>query len=87
MKVSDFVNTLNDDEKVRWKTRSGLLEVLSDKLKPQNNEMMVSLQYCKLTRQQNENADKWTGWLRIKANEFEYKRRSEAEITVHKWHN
>ena len=30
-----------------------LLEVLCDKFKPKQNEIILSLQYCKLTREQN----------------------------------
>ena len=33
----------------------------------------MSLLYCKLTREQNKNAEDWTGSLRIKTNECEYK--------------
>ena len=35
-------------------------------------EKNLSLQYCKLIREQNENAEKWMGYLRIKVNECGY---------------
>ena len=38
-------------------TRMRLLEVLSEKFKPQYIETIVSLQYCKLIRKQNDNAE------------------------------
>ena len=37
--------------------------------------MILSLQYCKITRQQNTNAEKWMGHLRIKANACKYKKK------------
>ena len=40
---------------------TGLFKVLSDKFKPQHNEMILSLQYCKLVRQQKENTKEWIG--------------------------
>ena len=42
--------------------------MLSDKFKPQHNDTIVSLKYWKLYREQNENAEEWTGHLRIKGN-------------------
>ena len=46
----------------------GLFEVKSEKFKPQCNETILSLQYCKLIRQQSEQAEELVGYLRIKAN-------------------
>ena len=46
-----------------------------DKCKPQHNETIVSLQYCKLAREQNENAKEWIGHLGKKLNEYGYKKR------------
>ena len=34
---------------------------------------MLSLQYCKLTREQNENLGEWMGHFKFKANEYGYK--------------
>ena len=45
------------------------LEAIDDKLKTQHNETVLSLQYCKLAREQNENDKEWMGHLRLKASE------------------
>ena len=50
-----------------------LFEVLSEKFKPKHNETILPLQFCKLIRQQNKNADEGMGHLRIKANELKNK--------------
>ena len=55
-----------------------LLEVLSDKFKPQHNETVLSLQYCKLTREQNENAEDWMVNLIIKENEYGTQKKTEG---------
>ena len=39
--------------------------------------MIISLQYCKLTRQQNETAKELMGHYRINANEFGYKEKED----------
>ena len=51
----------------------GLLETLKSKFRPQHNEASLSLQYCKLSRQNNENSKQWGGRLRIMAAECNYK--------------
>ena len=48
--------------------------MLSNKFKPQHNETILSLHYCKVTRAQNKNAKEWIGYLKVKANEFRYKK-------------
>ena len=50
-----------------------LFKGLRKMLKSQYNETVLSLQYCKLTKEQNDNADEWMGCLRLKANECDYK--------------
>ena len=35
--------------------------------------MIISLQYCKLVREQKENAREWMGHLRMKANKCSYR--------------
>ena len=54
------VKMLNDEEQEKYKTSAGLFGVLSDKFKPEHNEMILSLQYCKLAIEQNEEAE--NGW-------------------------
>ena len=68
-----FVQTLNDEEQVKCRTSMGLLEVFSEKFKPQHNERILSLKYCKWIREENENAMKWMCYLRIKINKCGYR--------------
>ena len=53
------------------------------KMKPQQNETIFSLKYCKLIRQQSENAGEWMACFRIKANEYKYKERWESKRTIY----
>ena len=65
--------TLNDEEQERCKTIMGLFGVLSEKFNPQHNEAILFLKYCKIIREQSENAEKCNGHLRLTAYEHEYK--------------
>ena len=58
-----FVQTLNDEEEEKCKTSSGLFEVLNGEFRPQQNEMILSLQYCRLSREINRNVKEWMGHL------------------------
>ena len=51
----------------------GSMKYWVKKFKPQHDETMLSLQYCKPIRQQSDNAEEWKSYLRIKANECKYK--------------
>ena len=51
----------------------GMLEVSSEKFKAWHNETFLLLQYCKLKREQNENAKELMDCLRIKAKKCGYK--------------
>ena len=64
--------TLNNEEQEKCKHIQGYLRYY-DKFKPQHNETVLSLQYCKLTSQQKENIKEWMVCQRIKTNESEYK--------------
>ena len=62
----------------RWRTgkmqnNSGLFGIPSDKFNHQHNETILSLQYWKLTREQNENEEECIGNLSIKADKCGYK--------------
>ena len=48
------MQTLNYQEQEKYKTSVGLFKVLSQKFKPQHNKIILSLQYCKLIREQSE---------------------------------
>ena len=52
--------------------KHGLFEVLNEKFKLQHNATILSLQYCKLIKEQNKNGKEWMDHLRIKANKYEY---------------
>ena len=70
------IQTLTEAEHEKCMTSARLLNMLSEKwkkFKPKYNETMLSFQYCKLIREQSENAEEWMGHCRIKANECEYK--------------
>ena len=53
----------------------GYFKVLSETFKPQHNETILSLQYCKLIREQSENAEGLKGHLKIQTNICKYKER------------
>ena len=55
------MQTLNDEEKEKCRTSTGLFEVLSAKFRTHDNETNLSLQYCKLVKEQNGNAKEWIG--------------------------
>ena len=66
---------IQKEEKCR--TSAGLFEVLSKNIKTQHNETIDSVQYCKLEREQKENAEEWMGYLRLQANGSGYKKKTE----------
>ena len=47
--------------------------MLAIKFKPQYNEMVKSLQFRKLYRQENKSADKWMGRLHVAVAECNYR--------------
>ena len=51
-----FMQTLTDAEQEKCRTNAGLFEVLSKIFKLQHKETILSWQYFKLKREQNENA-------------------------------
>ena len=58
-----FMQILNDIEHEKCRTSAGLFEVLSEKFKAQYNETLMSLQPCRLTGEQNENAEeRWADY-------------------------
>ena len=55
-----FIHTLKNIEKEACKSSTGLFNVLKEKFRTQHSEMILSLQYCKLQRKENESAqDNW----------------------------
>ena len=70
-----------------------LFETLSNKFKQQYNETIKLLQFYKLVKQHNENAEEWMGRHRITAIECDYKEidRHLKEQFIHKvkwqWHD
>ena len=70
-----FMQIFNDTEQEKCRPSAGLFEVASEKFKPQHNETILSMQYCKLTREQNENAEEWMGRIRLKVIECSFKER------------
>ena len=69
-----FVQILNEDEKKDASQVQGFFfNKLNEKSRPQHKETILSLQYSILSREEHETAKEWIGWLRIKANECNYK--------------
>ena len=54
--VPRLMQTLNDSKQEKCKISAGMLEVLNEKFKPQHNKTILSLQYCKLIREENKSA-------------------------------
>ena len=52
-----LVQTLNDKEQEKYRTGMEFFQGLSEKFKPQHNETILQLQYCKLIKEKNVNAD------------------------------
>ena len=49
-------------------------------------KLFFSLQYFKLIREENENAEEWMDYLRIKANECGYKEKAKRfKRAIYKW--
>ena len=68
-----LLETLTEVEQEKCETSEGLFHTLSSKFKFVYNEIIKSLQFCKLVRQSNKNVEKWMGRLRIAAIECSYK--------------
>ena len=68
-----FVKTPDNEEQEKCSKKTGLFKVLSDKFKAYQNQSILSLQYCNLSKEQNKNAKEKNGHLRIKENESKYK--------------
>ena len=67
-----FIQTLMNAEKDTCDSATGLFNVLKEKFRPQHNEMILSIQYCKLYRKVYESAEEWMGKLCIRATEYNY---------------
>ena len=68
-----FIELLTHAEKDRYNTLEGLFEILTNKFRPQFSETIKSLQFCKLSRQKEENAEEWMGRLWLSAIKCNYK--------------
>ena len=47
---------------------------LIQSFKPQFNETILSLQYCKLSRTKSKSSEEWMGHVKFRANECNYKK-------------
>ena len=52
---------------------NGTVQVLKEESRPQYKETILSLQYCKLHRKENESTQEWMGRFCIKAVEYNYR--------------
>ena len=60
-KYLQFIESLLEAEKDRCSTLEGLFKILTNTFRPQFNETIKSLQFCKLIRYNRENAEEWMG--------------------------
>ena len=68
------VQKLAEEKIEKFKSSVAILNIPNDKLRCQHNETILSLQYCKLSREEHESAKDQMGQLGIKANECKYKK-------------
>ena len=68
-----FKELLTASEKDRCSTLEGLFEILTNKFRPQFNEMIKSLQCYKLSRHNGEKTEEWMGRLWLSLIECNYK--------------
>ena len=69
-----IIQTLTNADKETCKNTTGLFNVLKEKFRPQHNQMILSLKYCKLHRKENETVHKRMGRLHIKAAHMQLQR-------------
>ena len=62
-KSLQFIELLTHVQKHRCNTLDSLFEILTNKFRPQFNETIKSLQSCKFSRWNRENAEEWMGRL------------------------
>ena len=74
-KSLQFLESLAQMEQERCNTMEGLFTTFNNEFKAQYNETMKPLQFCKLGRQMNENAEEWISRLRLAAIECNYRDR------------
>ena len=67
-----YLETLTTVEKETCNTLEGLFKTMSNKFKPQYNEMIKSLQFRKLYQYDDESREEWMGRLCIAAVECNY---------------
>ena len=69
-----LIATLTQAEQVTCNNEMGLFDTLNKKFKPEYNETIKCLQFCKLIWQSNESAEEWVGRLRTAVVECSYKK-------------
>ena len=68
-----LIKTFTNEEKENCKTTKGLFTVLSQKIKPCHNRIVLFLQYHKLKRKSHESAQLWMGKLQTRATDCDNK--------------
>ena len=77
------------EEKDMCSTLEGLFQILTNKFRPHFNETIISLQLCKLSRQDGENVEECMGRLQISAIECNYPELDKIKTaidTCFEWH-
>ena len=69
-----LIKTFTKKGKEKCKMPKGLFPVLSHKLKPCHNKIVLLLQYLKLKRKSHKSNQEWMGRLCTKAAEYDYKK-------------
>ena len=67
-----LIITLTVEEQEMCKSSPELFQTLGEKFKPQHNETILLLQYCKLLRDSDRSVHEWIGHLRVKADKCIY---------------
>ena len=68
-----YTESITEAEKQACNTLQGLFYMLATKFQPHFNKTIISLQFRKLCRSENESAKEWMGWLQMEAAECGYK--------------
>ena len=71
-KKGSTVLRISDKEKVMCSMLEGLIKMLSNTFRLQFNETIKSLQFCKLSRQDEASAGEWIGRFSLSAVECNY---------------
>ena len=73
-----FLEALTQDKQEPYITVEDLFETLNSKFGSQHNNTILSLQHCKLSRQNNETAEQWMGETKNNTSRMQIQRGRQA---------